>query len=200
MAWRMSGQILEACSCKLLCPCFFGPAEPDKGWCAGFLGVAIQQGDSDGVDLSGTRAALALDLPGDFVGGNATARVYLDQAANAEQRRELEAIFTGKKGGVWEPIAAGLVIKWLPTQTVPIQIQTGDNASASVGAVGTVQLAAVKDEAGKSASVQHAPAMGAFGVESADLARSDGTAWTDPEMRRWQGGGSGTLWQFSWSA
>ena len=32
-------------------------------------------------------------------GGNGTLRVYVDEAASSDQRRELEAIFSGNKGG-----------------------------------------------------------------------------------------------------
>jgi hypothetical protein len=30
MAWHMTGQLIEACSCKAACPCVLGPAEPTK--------------------------------------------------------------------------------------------------------------------------------------------------------------------------
>lgn len=88
MAWQLSGQWLEACSCKMVCPCAFGPAEPDQGWCSAAMGIDIQHGQCDGVNLSGIKVALALDLPGDFVSGNAVVRLYIDEAASAEQRRE----------------------------------------------------------------------------------------------------------------
>ena len=38
----------------------------------------IEKGQSDGVDLSGTRVALAADWPGNFFHGNGTGRLYLD--------------------------------------------------------------------------------------------------------------------------
>jgi hypothetical protein len=54
MAWQLTGQIHEACSCKLLCPCWLGPEiEPDQGWCGGMILFDIEQGHADGVDLSG---------------------------------------------------------------------------------------------------------------------------------------------------
>ena len=57
MAWQLSGELIEACSCKAARPCVLGPAEPDQGWCSGALTFAIDKGKSDGVDLSG-RAVL----------------------------------------------------------------------------------------------------------------------------------------------
>ena len=60
MAWHMTGQLIEACSCKSACPCTLGPAEPDQGWCSGALTFAIQQGESDGVGLADGLALAAL--------------------------------------------------------------------------------------------------------------------------------------------
>ena len=99
MAWELSGQLIEACSCKSACPCALGPAEPDQGWCSGALTFAIDKGQSDGVDLSGRAVVWAIDLPKDFASGNGTVCIIIDDGADARQRRELEAIFSGKKGG-----------------------------------------------------------------------------------------------------
>jgi hypothetical protein len=98
MAWQLSGRSMELCSCRMLCPCWLGSeGVPDQGWCGGALGFDIQRGSSDGVDLSGTKVALAAEWPGNFFGGNGTARLYISDAANAEQRRELEAIFRERR-------------------------------------------------------------------------------------------------------
>ena len=198
MAWQMTGQMIEACSCKMLCPCYFGPAEPDQGWCSGALPFEIQQGASDGVNLSGCTVVWLIDLPKDFASGNGTACLYIDAAATADQRRELEAIFTGKKGGPWAMIST-LVTTWLPTQTAPITITWGEQPTVTVGTVGHVHLQRMRDEAGRATQVHHASALGAFQVASADLARSDGTHFAAPQMRQWASGGSGSVSAFSWS-
>ena len=199
MGWKLTGQLLEACSCKMVCPCILGPAEPDQGWCSVALTFDIHEGNADGVNLSGTRVVWAFDLPGDFVGGNGTARLYIDEGAGADQRRELEAIFTGKKGSAMEAIAAS-VTKWLPTKTVSIKVQQGDTPSVSVGNVGQVTLAPIKTESGKPAQIMNAPLNEVFGVAREDLARSDGSRWSDPDMRRWEAGGAGGVCAFSLSA
>jgi hypothetical protein len=198
MAWRMSGSYHVSCSCKLYCACNFGPAEPDQGWCSAALLMDIGQGNSDGVDLSNTRVVMALDLPGDFVSGDGTARLYFDEASSGAARRELEAIITGDKGGVWEAIAAG-VTKWLPPQTAKIDFQGGENPTATVGSFGQIKLERIKDEAGRQTRVVNAPLFAAFAVESEDVARSHGSRWSDPEMRSWEAGGNGEIAEFSWS-
>jgi Protein of unknown function (DUF1326) len=102
MAWQLTGQIHEACSCKLLCPCWLGPEiEPDQGWCGGMILFDIQQGHSDGVDLSGCKAVFFGEWPGNFWAGQGTARLIIDEATTADQRRELEAILSGQKGDRW---------------------------------------------------------------------------------------------------
>ncbi|MBI3759532.1 MAG: DUF1326 domain-containing protein, partial [Deltaproteobacteria bacterium] len=97
MAWHLSGQLIEACSCKSACPCVLGPAEPDQGWCSGALTFSIDKGQSDGVDLSGRALVWLVDLPKDFAGGNGTVCLIIDDGADARQRQELEGIFSGKK-------------------------------------------------------------------------------------------------------
>ena len=198
MAWRITGQLLEACSCKMLCPCTLGPAEPDQGWCSGALVFQIQQGNSDGVNLGGSKVVFAVDLPGDFLSGNGTARLYIDEAASTDQRRELEAIFTGKKGGAFDALNS-LITKWLPMQVVRTEIAS-DNTSAKVGTIGQLKLQSIKTEDGRQATLQNAPVLIGFGVERSDLARGDGSQWSDPQMRRWQSGGHGAVSAFALTA
>ena len=199
MAWRLSGQVLETCSCNMLCPCIFGPAVPDQGWCGGALVFDIQEGNSDGVNVSGTRAVLAFDLPGDFFGGNGTGRIYLADSLNPDQQRELEAIFSGQKGGAFAALG-GVLSKVLPMQTARIEVSLGDNPSAKVGSIGQISLQNVKTEDGKQTTVVNAPLNASFGMETSNLARGDGSSWSDPDMRSWQSGGTGSISRFSLSA
>jgi hypothetical protein len=199
VAWQVTGQLHELCSCKMLCPCWFGPAEPDQGWCAGALVFDVERGNSDGADLGGKKVVVAAEWPGDFWGGNGTARLYIDESASPEQRRELEAIFSGKSGGPLEPVWAGVISKWLPSQTAKIEAQWGDNPSVSVGNVGQVKSERIKNEAGQPSIVQGAAAMAAFQLETMQVARTSGSRWTDPDMRHWEGD-SGVVSQFKWSA
>lgn len=192
MSWSMVGQMMYSCTCTMACPCTLGPAKPDKGWCSGAIAVDIQDGQSDGVSLKGTKAVWALDLPGDFFGGGATSRLYIDEDASAEQRRELEAILTGKKGGGWEVLGA-LTTKWLPSKTVRIEIQKGDSLSVVVGSVGRLKLQPVKTEDGRQVSILNSPAIQAFGSDREDLARGEGSSWSETDMRRWESGGAGAM-------
>jgi len=196
MAWNLSGQLLEACSCQQTCPCNFGPAAPDQGWCSGAIALDIQQGTSDGVSLVGTKAVMVVDFPHDFAGGNGTLRLYIDDRANTNQRRELEAVLSGKKGGPFAAIS-GLITKAMPTEYTKIDVKAGDKVSVKVGNVGEVHLAKIKDEDGRQAKLENPPAFRAFGLSNMELAFGTGSYWTDPQMRRWVGGGAGSASPFS---
>ena len=93
MAWQLSGRSMELCNCTMLCPCWLGPdGQPDQGWCGGTFAFDIERGSSDDVDLTGTKVALSFVWPGNFFGGNGTARCYIGDDAPPEQRRELERL------------------------------------------------------------------------------------------------------------
>jgi hypothetical protein len=200
MAWRLKGRSAELCSCKMLCPCWLGPgAEPDQGWCSGAFVFDISEGHSDGIDLSGCKTAVAFDWPGDFWAGQGTARLYVDAAASDEQRPELEAIFSGQRGGLLHDVLSQVVSKVLPTEVTPFSFDWGESPSLRVGSVGEARLQPLKDQSGKRTTLQGAAAMGAFQLASLDVASSKGSRWSDPDLRTWEGD-SGTLHEFDWSA
>jgi hypothetical protein len=198
MAWHLAGRMHELCSCKFLCPCWFGPAEPDQGWCSGALVFDVQRGNADRLDLAGHTVVLLADWPGDFWAGNGTARLYLDERAAPEQRRALEAIFSGQQGGPMA-VVSGLVSTWLPAQAAPITVTWGDLTTATVGEVGQITSQRVTNEAGQPTTVHGAAAMGAFQLERLEVAHSAGSHWADPELRHWDAD-SGTMGAFAWSA
>jgi hypothetical protein len=200
MAWKVSGQSIELCSCEMLCPCWLGPeGNPDHGWCAGGFVFDVREGNSDGVDLGGTGVFLTAFWPGNFFGGNGTARLYLDESASDDQRRELEAIFSGHKGGHLEGLFGAVVTKWLPARSAKIDIQWGDNPSFTIGDMGQATMQRIKDAAGKPTRVEGAAAQAGFQIAGMDLASSKGSRFNDPDMQAWEGD-SGTLHEFSWSA
>jgi hypothetical protein len=102
-----------------------------------------------------------------------------------EQRRELEAIFTGKEGVLLAPLWGAVVSSWLPTEATRIEIGWGDSPSLSVGNVAQAKLTALKDQAGRPTRVEGAAAQAAFQLASMDLASSKGSRWSDPKLREW---------------
>ena len=204
MAWNITAQFVETCSCNMLCPCWFGVKElmvMDEGWCASAWLFRIHQGNSDGVNLDERTIVVGLDFPGPTLfDGNGTARLYIDDQASADQRRELTAIFQGTKGGPLE-IIAGLVTNWLSAQTTKIDLkEEGDTLIASVGSFGQVKSQLLRDEAGRVMTLQNAGFASAlqFKNETIELAPST-SRWSDPDMPRQFETKSGAVATFNWS-
>ena len=204
MAWNLAGQLVETCSCNFLCPCWFGVKElmvMDQGWCASTLLFRVRQGNSDGINLGGRDLLIATDFPGPtLLDGNGTARIYIGEGASGDQRRELESIFQGKKGGPME-VVSGLVTRWLPTQTTRIDIQEqGDTLNATIGNFGRVQSQRLKNEAGQPMIMQNVgfAAVFQFDNQTGELAPGNGTRWSDPDLPRQFESKSGVAANFRW--
>jgi hypothetical protein len=203
MAWNLTGQLIETCSCNMLCPCWFGVRElmiMDRGWCTTTLTFRIDSGRSDGVELSGRTVVHSVDFPGPTLfDGGGTARLWLDDRASAEQQRELEAIFRGDKGGPMA-ILTGLVKTWLPTQ--PARIEMHDNAgklTITVTGAGTVESTLLRDEEGHVMTMQNVGFASAFKFDNltGELAPS-AVRWSDPAMPHQFEHRSGARGKFTW--
>ena len=202
MAWQMSGQLIETCSCNMFCPCWFTVQElmiMDQGWCASAIAFRTRDGSSDGVPLGGRTIVFAVDFPGPTLfDGNATARLYIDESATADQRRELEAICSGRKGGPMATVAS-LVSKWLPARSAKIDVaDSGDTIVLSVGDAGRLESRRLRDPQGQGFTLRGGGFVSGLGMQEVDLA-STGSRWTDPDLRRFETK-SGARGEFSWSA
>ena len=98
--WRITLEHLTACNCNWGCPCTFN-APPTFGKCEAGLASRIVEGNYGKVSLDGLKWAMAASWPGPLHEKNGRAVVYLDARAKGERRAALEAIATGKAGGVW---------------------------------------------------------------------------------------------------
>lgn len=199
MTWHVSGRSLDLCSCKMWCPCWLGPEiEPDEGWCAHTFGFEIREGNSDGVDLGGATIAITGEWPANFYAGGGRARVYLSETTSEDQQRELEAIFSGKKGGHLENLWGPTVDEWLPAEIVAITISWGDNPTLAVNGFGQATMRPLSDGTGKPTVVTGAMSQAGLQIDSMNLASSDGSRWSDPDFREWRGS-SGNIHEFDWS-
>ena len=200
MAWQLSGQLIETCSCNMMCPCWYGVPElaiQDQGWCASAIAFRVDQGNSDGVALGGRTVVLAIDFPDVMFNGGGTARLYLDEESNAEQRGALEAIFQGSAGGPMGAVG-GLVGTWLPTQTARIASQDeGDAITVMVGNVGSVRSQRLRDAGGQGFTLQGGGFVAGLGMQSTELAPSH-SQWADAEMPRRFETKSGARGAFTW--
>jgi hypothetical protein len=189
MPWSLTAEIIESCSCNMLCPCWYGVKELmvfDRDYCASPLLFRIREGDADGVDIGGLPVVVAFDFPGPTMfDGNATARLYIGDAASPEQRSRLEPIFQGKKGGPME-ILGSLVSTWKPTAVAAIEIrEEGENLTAKVGDFGHITSQLLKNDTGAPMTMSNVGFAVAlqFDSHAAQLAPS-GSQWRDPAMPR----------------
>lgn len=198
MTRAIAGTVLEACSCKMFCPCVVGPADPTFGWCAVAILYDIRSGDADGVKLDGCKVVWTADFPGYFGDGHGVSRLYIDETADTLQREKLEVLWKGQRGGP-PAIVDALTTKWLFTRFTDISMQEGEKPSFTVGDVGKVVLDPVKNDKGELMRVEHAPAWGPQGLQNDAIAYAHGSYMFDPEMRRWVSGGFGAMQTFRWS-
>jgi hypothetical protein len=98
MGYEMEGQLLEVCTCKILCPCWVGE-DPDQEVCDSVNSWHVDQGTIDGVDVSGLTLATLNHIPGNALAGNWRMVVFIDDHASQAQHDALFAAFSGKLGG-----------------------------------------------------------------------------------------------------
>lgn len=107
MGYGLEGDYFEGCNCRIICRCGLGGTYDDDA-CDVFFAWHIAHGGKDGTDLAGLNVALARHRPRDPAKDKWQCELYVDERANAEQARELEAVFGGKAGGRLEKIMPSL--------------------------------------------------------------------------------------------
>lgn len=205
MTWNISGELVETCSCNMLCPCWFGQADlmlMDQGYCATSLLLRIREGSHDGVDLAGQNAIVTLHFPGPTLfDANGTGRVYIDESASAAQASALETILQGASGSGME-VPASLLSSWLPTKRASIKVtEANGELTAEVAGVGEMKTRRLVNDLGNAMSLKNAAFSVAFGHDGHEgaLAPSDGTAWKDADMPVTWTGRSGVVGNVSWA-
>ena len=101
MAWQVSGQLTEFCSCKLMCPCWLGPTPaPDQGWCSGAILYDIEQGQIDGIDVGGARSCLPRIGPATSLGARGRPASILTTRPVPTSAESLRRCSVGRRGPV----------------------------------------------------------------------------------------------------
>ncbi len=131
MAWQIRAKYYEACNCAYGCPCNMS-GFPTHGFCEGSVAFHVLEGERDGVDLSGAKAAIAEPWPGAIHEGNGKAAVFLD--GSEDQRTALTKILTAEDPGLpWEILASTLTELHGPfAETVEIE-DDGTDSHVRVG-------------------------------------------------------------------
>ena len=119
--WKLQGELVLSCNCTVFCPCVLslGNAPPTEGYCQTWMGIRIDKGHFDDVDLSDINVGLVVEIPGLMSRGNWEAGLFVDERASVYAVKALTKIFTGRAGGSTHLLSI-LVGKFLGVRQEPI--------------------------------------------------------------------------------
>lgn len=128
--WAMNATIIEACSCKMFCQCYFNtePSEHEshhgadgKGehFCRFNNAFRVDSGHHGATKLDGAKFWLGGDLGGDFTKGMDWAVLTYDPAVTPEQRKALQEILPRLYPVKWNSftIAPDAPMEWAYTKS-----------------------------------------------------------------------------------
>jgi hypothetical protein len=140
--YAMRGQFLEACDCRVMCPCWLSETA-DEDSCTGLIVWYIEKGEINGVDVSGRALASLSHHSGHRQSGDHHVMIFVDENSSAEQEQALFHAFSGRLGG---PLAelAELTGEIAPVQWALIRYESdGRNTSVSVGNMVEVTMSSI---------------------------------------------------------
>ena len=136
MSWNLEGDFYENCSCDAICPCTWSNlarhATRDD-YCRFVLAFDIENGEIDGVDVSGRAFVMIADTPPNMADGNWRVGVIVDDGADEGQVGKLGQVLSGELGG--PPASLGpLLGQFLGIEQASISIESdGKNHRVQVG-------------------------------------------------------------------
>lgn len=101
MGYKLEGELLEVCTCNILCPCWVGE-DPDKGICDASLAYHFRSGEINGIDVSGITLGMTGHIPGNVLAGDWKVCLHISDNASDEQ---MDAILRAWKGELGGPLA-----------------------------------------------------------------------------------------------
>jgi hypothetical protein len=111
MGYALNGTFVEACDCRLMCPCWTDD-EPDDGHCTGLFAWSLDAGSTiDGLAVGGAQVVCVTTHLGRRRGGNATARslsvLFVDTSAlpPADRTAAFDALGPAFTGTALGPLA-----------------------------------------------------------------------------------------------
>jgi hypothetical protein len=152
MSYQLEGQLLEFCSCNVMCPCWLGE-DPDGGHCEGFISYNIEKGTINDINVSGLSIVIATIIPGNILKGNWRIAIYIDNKATPEQQEALLSAFGGKIGG---PLAdlAQLIGEIVGVERAPITFAVKDGkGQLHIGSTVETDVIPLQGAMGKSITV-----------------------------------------------
>ena len=202
MAWQITGDYFENCNCDVVCPCLFSPnppltSQPTAGACELAFGFHIDHGRYDATPLDGLNVAMIARTPGPMADGNWSVALYLDERANEQQSKDLQAIFTGADGGPMAALAP-LISTVLGAKAVPINFQKeGKRRSVEIPSIMQLAVHAVPSlNPDQEIWAQNAHP---FASSVAMAVGEEHSTWTDYSMHWDNSGKNGHYAAINWS-
>lgn len=148
MSYELEGQLLEVCTCKILCPCWVGEDPDGDGTCKSINSWHIEKGTIDGVDVAMLTIAGVNNIPGNVLAGNWKVIYFVDEKATQAQHDAILRVWTGQAGGPLKDLA-GLYGEIVAVEKAPIRFDVAEGR-------GTLHI-------GDAFSAEMAPFSGATG-------------------------------------
>lgn len=124
-AWSLRGDVLENCSCDVVCPGHFSFRNKcTHDYCHAVWAFRIRAGRFGDVDLSGLGAVMIGATPPYMIDGDWKVALYLDERVDDRQAECLEKIFEGTVDGPWSTLARFVTTR-LPTRRAPMRFSEG---------------------------------------------------------------------------
>ena len=121
--WWAEGLLFENCNCTAVCPGHIHFSQKcTHEVCHGFWAIRFDGGRAGNVDLAGVDVVVVYETPQVMVDGGWKQVIVVSDRATAAQRRAVEEILTGMRGGPWE-ILARFVGDAKPTRSARIRIE-----------------------------------------------------------------------------
>ena len=119
MSYSIAGSYLEACNCDAICPCRringHTTGRSTHGICYGVLSWRVDEGRAGEVDLTGSRAAMAVSYDDDEPGSPWTLALYVDGPG------ELADVLLGRLGGDHV-----LTLPWVRKPNASVEMRTAE--------------------------------------------------------------------------
>ncbi len=121
--WWAEGLLFENCNCAAVCPGHIHFSQKcTHEVCRGFWAIRVEAGRAGDADLAGVDAVVVYEAPQVMVDGGWKQVIIVSDRAEAGQRRAIEEIISGVRGGPWE-VLSRFVSDALPTRTAPVTIE-----------------------------------------------------------------------------
>ena len=130
--WRINGDFIDFCKCRLPCPCSWG-RPPDEDDCQGIIGFHIREGNYGGVSLDGLNVAAVSRFEGNIWDEDVRTEgdgLFFDERADDDQRAALQAVFSGQAGSWPQFLAENMFGEPAGMEFAAIDLEIADDASS----------------------------------------------------------------------